>query len=302
MARSRPAGRSPLGQRRLSLGRILAAGGDLDRVTPVDRGDHLIAVAGQDPAGHLPQRARGGCPAPDRLAVSWPDRSAHAESAESGANPAAVRMAEFVEDAHGAFPRVASRIEVTSGAVGFAEADENAGFEVAVAEFTEQAGRTLIAADRLPVVAEVMVAVTEAVPGVRLAVPVPDLAEQRQRLPAVRECLVEVFPQGKAPPEPVECPGFPGPVPRRAEQAERLPGMVGRPGEASLQLGKDGEVTVRVGLADQVAGFPVQLKGVAEMGAGIAVAAQRAVSTAQVEMGPAEVAAGNGNREIGRAS
>jgi hypothetical protein len=48
-------------------------------------------------------------------------------------------MAGFVEDAHGAFPRVASRIEVTGGAVGFAEAGENAGFEAAVAEFTSPA-------------------------------------------------------------------------------------------------------------------------------------------------------------------
>lgn len=81
-------------------------------------------------------------------------------------------MVQVVEDDQRPPPGVVRLVAVTGGQLHVAEADQGGRLEVAVAEGAEQLAGLLVAVPRLGVVAEALVGVAQAVPGVRLPVAV----------------------------------------------------------------------------------------------------------------------------------
>ena len=89
--------------------------------------------------------------------------------------------------------------QVLGGVVDVAEMGEHLGFLVAVAEFPEDIQSATVAVGGVGEVAELVLGVAEAVPGVRLAEPVAQLEAQRKRLSAEGPGLLVGAEPGVAP-------------------------------------------------------------------------------------------------------
>ena len=74
-----------------------------------------------------------------------------------------VGVLEVLEDGLGLFPGVAGGVVIAGGVLRVAEAGEGGGFAVGVPGLAEQVECVVVALDGLPVVAEVVVGVAEAV-------------------------------------------------------------------------------------------------------------------------------------------
>jgi hypothetical protein len=98
--------------------------------------------------------------------------------AELLADPAGVGVVKLIEDVQGLLPGVACGVGMTRGVMSVADVDERGRFGPAVPEVAEHGERLFVAAGGAGVLAELVVGVAEAVPGVRLAGPVAKLLLQ----------------------------------------------------------------------------------------------------------------------------
>ena len=111
------------------------------------------------------------------------------------------------------------------------------------------------------VVAEVVVGVAEAVPGVRPRRAVADLAEQGEGLPAVASACWWSPSWAWYQPTVLSALACPARWPAASEQVERPLRVVERPPVAALPLGRHAEVELGAGLAGRVAELGVQVRG-----------------------------------------
>ena len=112
------------------------------------------------------------------------------QTAELGPDLAGAGVVAAVEYGQGLPPRVAGRLRVTDGALAVAQVREHDRLGVVVGELPEQAEGALVARDGLPVLAEVVMGVPDAVQGASLAGTRADFAMQVESLLTVGEGLV----------------------------------------------------------------------------------------------------------------
>jgi hypothetical protein len=147
------------------------------RLSPVDRRqDRPVPVA---PASWT--AGGGALTAPvcrRRFRVRGPIRTAQVELAEPGAHPLRVGMAEVGKDDQCLVPGAAGGVPVSFRTLRVTEVGEDRGLVVAVAQILVQREGLLVAGDGPLVVAELVVGVTEAVPGGRLAIMIAELLQE----------------------------------------------------------------------------------------------------------------------------
>jgi hypothetical protein len=95
-----------------------------------------------------------------------------------------IGVLQVLEYDQGLLPDTSRFQRVPCGVVDFAEMGEHLGFLVTVAEVPEDMQGAMMAVGGIGEVAELVLDVAEAVPGVRLAEPVGQLEAQRKSLPA----------------------------------------------------------------------------------------------------------------------
>src|SRR4051794_17364951 len=128
---------------------------------------------------------------------------------------------------------------------------------------------------------EVVVGVSQAVPGAGGAVQVGIRLEKLQRLPAVRQRVLELAEQRVVPPDRIESLGLPGPVVGAGEERQSLPGMP-EGGRGLLPLAPQVcEVVLGVCLADAVAHRREELQRAIQVVIRLDVAAEPGVGLSQ---------------------
>src|SRR5439155_13060634 len=121
------------------------------------------------------------------------------ECGELGADLVGVRAFEVGQNRDRTPPRGTGRVEVTDRVVGVAEPVEGVDLPEVVAQVAVQVGGVVVRGDRLRVLPELVMDVTQGASGVRLPVAFPEPLVPGEGLLAVRAGGVEVAEQGEVP-------------------------------------------------------------------------------------------------------
>ena len=190
------------------------------------------------------------------------------------ANLAGVGVAQVVEDGQGLLPGLAGGVVLPGGVLGVAEVGESAGLADPVAEFGQQFNGVTVAADRLCVLAEVMVSVTEAVPGGRLAVAVAEFTVQGESLTTALQGQLVVTEQSVMPAGGVKGQGHAAALADGLEQDQGPLVVHERLGVAALLVRHPAEGLVGAGLASAVLELPVQVDALGQVLVSLVVVAE----------------------------
>jgi hypothetical protein len=208
---------------------------------------------------------------------------------EPGADQVAVGVCKLVEDGEGALPGLARSGVVADGLVRVTEVGQGARLLVPVTEIPIQIECAAVAGDGPCVVTKIVVDQAEAVPGPGLPVAVAELLVQGQGPLAGHQAALMLAEQRVTPADVVEGERLPGPVAGGLVQPKCLLGVVqGLCVAAGPDKGRT-QIEVDVSVPDPVTGLVVRLEGVLELDGGI-------VAAAELVVGPAEAAAGDGLR------
>jgi hypothetical protein len=195
-----------------------------------------------------------------------------------------------VEDHQRLLPRIAGGVDIPGGEVSVSHVDQDHGLGVAVAAVPEEVDSVPAADDGRVVVAELVVGIAKAVPGVGLPLRVVEILEQGERLSAGGQGTPVVAELAVVPAEGVEGWRLPLPLPSGQEQVKLLPCILDGLDMPALPVQHHGEAVPGVGLPTQVGGLLVQVESVPQLRVGLIDAAQPAV-------GPGEDSAGRGLRQ-----
>jgi hypothetical protein len=126
-----------------------------------------------------------------------------------GPNVGRIRMIEVAQNGQGLLPGVPGRVHVAGFAAGLAEMGQGIGGRVGNPHIPEQLKRRPVTRFGSCVFAEMVMDVTESVPGIRRTGLIPEHLVQRESLLRVMKCLL-IFPeQGVTPADRVQRGGFP---------------------------------------------------------------------------------------------
>jgi hypothetical protein len=193
---------------------------------------------------------------------------------EPGADLTGVGVVQVVEDGYGILPGPTGCLGLPGRVLGIAEVGKDSCLGVAVAEFPEQAERTLVTRRGRSMIAGLVLGFAEAVPGLRL------IGAMAEFLQAEHPGLLVAAEVGVAPADGGQSPGLLHLVTDGLEQVQGPLAVAERLGVAVLEVGYPGRRHVDEGLPDPVTEPTVQLEAV------------RQVSTCQVVPGKLRVRPG----------
>jgi hypothetical protein len=206
-----------------------------------------------------------------------------------------VGVAEVFENLQGIPPSPQSGDGIPRQLVRLAQPQQRFGGQIALTHSAEQLQGVLVAGNGLAMIAEVVMDVSEAVPGVGLAVVVVEFLVPRQRFSTIVERFLVVPEVGVLPAEAVQDLGVSTLVAGGAVQLQGSSAVSERLGMSVLAAENETESFMDACLADQVAEGVEEVQRPSEVVLGVAV-----VSQPQMRAGEALVGVGLGCR-VGQA-
>jgi hypothetical protein len=208
---------------------------------------------------------------------------------ELGADLASVGVLQVFEDGEGLLPGLPGLGQLAGGVAGVAEAGEGARFAGAVAGFPGDAERALVTGGGFGEVAQVVLGVPQAVPGISLDPAVVCFSVQGDCLAAEHAGLLVVAEKPVVPADVIERCCLSRFVVDGLAQAHRLLRVPERVGVAALTSGQHTETVLDSGLAEAVAQPLVKREAAGVVAKGL-------IMVAEIGAGACQQAAGYGLR------